>query len=161
MRRIARLIAGLGAALLMTVGSGGPRVGAADLSSYDFVHDPSMIAQGHTYYLFSTGAPDGSVGNGNIQIRTSSDLRHWQYRGTVFKDIPGWITDAVGPIPNLWAPDISYWGGLYHLYYAGSSFGTTNSVIGLATNVTLDQTSPHYRWGDRGLVIRSVQGDDW
>lgn len=134
---------------------------AADLSGYDFVHDPSMIRQGKTYYVFSTGAPDGSVGNGNVQIRSSTDLRHWRYRGTVFAAIPGWVTDAVGVIPNLWAPDISYWHGLYHLYYAGSSFGTTNSVIGLATNVTLDPASPTYHWVDRGLVLRSSMGDDW
>ena len=25
---------------------------------------------------------------------------------------PSWITSAMGSIPNLWAPDISYFGGL-------------------------------------------------
>lgn len=150
-----------GLALLVGGRGPGPAVGAADPGAYDFVHDPSIIKQGATYYVFSTGAPDGAVGNGNIQMRTSRDLRHWRYRGVVFPTIPTWITDAVGPLLNLWAPDISYWRGVYHLYYAGSQFGTTNSVIGLATNVTLDPTNSAYHWVDRGLVVRSGSQDDW
>ncbi|HEY8283841.1 MAG TPA: arabinan endo-1,5-alpha-L-arabinosidase, partial [Chloroflexota bacterium] len=134
---------------------------AADLSGYNFVHDPSMIKEGKSYYLYSTGDPAGVIGTGNVQIRTSTDLRHWRYRGTVFPSIPRWITGAVGEIPNLWAPDISYYHGLYHLYYAGSTFGTSNSVIGLATNTTLDPASSKYHWMDRGLVIRSTRDDDW
>ena len=120
-----------------------------------FVHDPSMAKEGGTYYLFSTGDPAGTIGNGNIQIRTSTDLRHWTYTGTVFADKPAWITAALGDIPNLWAPDISYFGGLWHLYYAGSSFGSNNSVIGLATTPTLDPHSPRYHWTDDGQVFRS------
>ncbi len=75
-----------------------------------------MAREGGTYYLFSTGDPAGAIGNGNIQIRTSANLRTWTYAGTVFADKPAWITSALGSIPNLWAPDISYFGGLWHLY---------------------------------------------
>ena len=141
--------------------STGKAVQAASLAQYDFVHDPSMIRQGPLYYLFSTGAPQGEVGEGNAQIRTSQDLRHWDYTGTVFAHIPAWITSAIGQIPNLWAPDISLYRGQYQLYYAGSAFGTNNSVIGLATNATLDRASPAYRWVDRGLAVRSTTQDDW
>jgi len=150
-------------AVLVLLGGIGtvPDVHADDMSTYTFVHDPSMIKEGHTYYLYSTGDPAGVIGNGSVQIRTSTDPRHWRYRGTVFQTIPGWVIDAVGEIPNLWAPDISYYHGLYHLYYAGSTFGTSNSVIGLATNQTLDPGSPAYHWVDRGLVIRSTTNDDW
>jgi arabinan endo-1,5-alpha-L-arabinosidase len=130
-------------------------------ADYVFVHDPSMAREGGTYYLFSTGDPAGAIGNGNIQIRTSPDLRHWTYTGTVFADKPAWITAALGSIPNLWAPDISYFGGLWHLYYAGSSFGSNNSVIGLATTPTLDPRSPRYHWTDDGLVFRSSTADDY
>ena len=130
-------------------------------ANYVFVHDPSMAREGGTYYLFSTGDPAGTIGNGNIQIRTSRDLRHWTYNGTVFADKPAWITAALGSIPNLWAPDISYFGGLWHLYYAGSSFGSNNSVIGLATTPTLDPRSPRYHWSDDGLVFRSSTTDDY
>jgi arabinan endo-1,5-alpha-L-arabinosidase len=124
-------------------------------SPYTFIHDPTMAKEGGTYYVFSTGDPAGTIGNGNIQIRTSHDLKHWQYDGTVFAQKPAWIISALGSIPNLWAPDISYFGGLWHLYYAGSSFGSNNSVIGLATTPTLDPASPRYHWTDDGQVFRS------
>ena len=79
----------------------------------------------------------------------------------MFADKPAWITSTLGAIPNLWAPDISYFGGLWHLYYAGSSFGSNNSVIGLATTPTLDPRSPRYHWTDDGLVFRSTTADDY
>ena len=120
-----------------------------------------MAREGGTYYVFSTGDPAGSIGNGNIQIRTSSNLRSWSYAGTVFATKPAWITTALGDIPNLWAPDISYFGGLWHLYYAGSSFGSNNSVIGLATTPTLDPRSPRYHWTDDGLVFRTTSADNF
>src|SRR6266571_2877965 len=59
------------------------------------------------------------------------------------------------------APDISYFGGLWHLYYAGSSFGSNNSVIGLATTPTLDPRSPRYHWTDQGLVFRTTTADNF
>lgn len=142
----------------------GPAAGARTAgipNPYIFVHDPSMARQDGTYYLFSTGDPAGVIGNGNIQIRTSHDLRDWTYSGTVFAAKPAWITSALGNIPNLWAPDISFFGGLWHLYYAGSSFGSNNSVIGLATTPTLDPRSPRYHWTDQGLVFRSTSSDDF
>jgi arabinan endo-1,5-alpha-L-arabinosidase len=128
---------------------------------YIFIHDPTMAREGGTYYVFSTGDPAGSIGNGNIQIRTSANLRSWTYAGTVFATKPAWITSALGDIPNLWAPDISYFGGRWHLYYAGSSFGSNNSVIGLATTPTLDPRSPKYHWTDDGLVFRTTSADNF
>ena len=118
-----------------------------------------MAREGGTYYLFSTGDPAGSIGNGNIQIRTSANLRTWTYAGTVFADKPAWITSALGSIPNLWAPDISYFGGVYHLYYAASTFGNNKSCIGQATRAALDSGS----WADQGMVLCSNIGetDNW
>ena len=55
----------------------------------------------------------------------------------------------------------SYFGGLWHLYYAGSSFGSNNSVIGLATTPTLDPRSPRYHWTDDGLVFRTTSADNF
>jgi arabinan endo-1,5-alpha-L-arabinosidase len=125
------------------------------------VHDPALIKQGETYYVFSTGDERG-LNHGAIQIRRSTDLANWELAGTVFSDIPAWVGQAIGGAPpNLWAPDISYFNGKYHLYYAGSRFGTNTSVIGLATNTTLDPASPDYRWEDQGLVIQSTRADNW
>ncbi|OYD07303.1 arabinan endo-1,5-alpha-L-arabinosidase [Paludifilum halophilum] len=148
----------VGAFLPLTKTEAAPADPSAD---YDFVHDPAMIKEGDQYYVFSTGDPDGAVGNGNIQIRTSTDMRNWEYIGTVFDQIPSWITDELGSIPNLWAPDIHYMNGRYHLYYSGSTFGSNHSVIGLATNRTLDPSSPEYRWEDQGIVFRSTQEDNY
>jgi len=66
-----------------------------------------MAREGGTYYLFSTGDPAGTIGNGNIQIRTSPDLRHWTYTGTVFADKPAWITAAPRQHPEPVGPRTS------------------------------------------------------
>jgi arabinan endo-1,5-alpha-L-arabinosidase len=116
-------------------------------------HDPCLIKQGSTYYVFSTG--------GGIEIRTSHDLVTWTRAGSVFSSIPSWVTNIVGNITDLWAPDIHYVNGTYYLYYAGSTFGSNNSVIGLATNTTLDPADPHYHWIDRGLVLQSTTADNF
>ncbi|GAC1358524.1 MAG: arabinan endo-1,5-alpha-L-arabinosidase AbnA [Herpetosiphon sp.] len=118
-----------------------------------------MIKQGRVYYLFSTGVEHGLNG-GTIQLRRSTNLVTWELMGTVFDAVPEWVTKAVGPIPNLWAPDISFFNDKYHLYYAGSHFGTNNSVIGLATNTTLDSNNPAYRWVDEGKVVSSLPASD-
>lgn len=126
------------------------------------MHDPTIIREGHQYYVFSTGQTNGPVANsGNIQIRRSSNLSDWEYIGTVFTEIPGWIEDQIGEIRNIWAPDIIYINGLYHLYYSGSHFGRNESVIGLATNRALDPESANYKWNDQGLVLKSTSADAW
>jgi arabinan endo-1,5-alpha-L-arabinosidase len=139
-----------------------PAIKAPAVLQGDFrTHDPSIIRQDSTYYVFSTGDERG-LNHGTIQIRRSTDLANWQLVGTIFPDIPEWIGNELGDVPpNLWAPDISFFNGKYHLYYAGSRFGTNNSVIGLATNSTLDPASPEYHWNDEGLIIRSVPTDNW
>jgi arabinan endo-1,5-alpha-L-arabinosidase len=129
--------------------------------SYMFVHDPSLIREGGTWYLFSTGDPNGGVNDGDIQVRVSTDLRTWRLTGTVFAAIPAWITERIPGVQNLWAPDISYFDGLYHLYYAASSFGSNDSLIALATNRTLDQSGPGYRWKDDGVVFSSTAADNY
>ena len=96
--------------------------------------DPSVIRVGTCYYGFSTGF-QGGPGHGSPTIRKTCDttLRTgWTYIGTVFTNTPAWITAALGSQPpNLWAPDINYWNGKYHLYYAGSLWGTAFAVMGL------------------------------
>ena len=127
--------------------------------SGDFeAHDPSLIKAGDTYYVFSTGYLEH--GAGNVQIRSSKNLRDWKYVGTVFDTIPAWIEKEIGPVENLWAPDVAFWNGKYYLYYAGSHFGSQDSVIGLATNLTLDPKNSKYRWVDEGMVLRSRAKQD-
>jgi len=133
---------------------------AAALLSGDFwgTHDPSIIKQSNTWYVFATGkAPDG----GQIAIRCSQDLRNWRFCGHVFDGIPDWIRKESPGTRALWAPDISYYRGEYRLYYAYSLFGKNTSGIALATNRTLDSRSPDYNWVDKGPVLRSSASDDY
>jgi len=121
------------------------------------VHDPAIIRQGGTYYLFATNRFAGKL----VPMFCSRDLRRWTLCGNVFDSVPEWALKEVPEARGIWAPDISYLRGRYHLYYSVSTFGTNRSVIGLATNRTLDPTSPDYRWVDEGRVVGSTSGDDW
>ncbi len=121
-------------------------------------HDPSIIREDNTWYVFATGkARDG----GQFQIRCSTDLHAWKLCGQVFDRIPDWIRRESPGTQELWAPDISYENGEYRLYYAYSLFGKNTSGIALAINKTLDPQSPNYKWVDRGLVLKSVETDDF
>jgi arabinan endo-1,5-alpha-L-arabinosidase len=124
------------------------------------VHDPVMIKERDTYYVFCTGGRNGS---GVLPIRTSKDLRTWTRTGFVFPhSLPEWTKTEIPRATNAWAPDIARHNGKYLLYYSVSSFGSRDSAIGLVTNTTLDPSSPDYRWIDEGMVVRSFQDkDDW
>jgi arabinan endo-1,5-alpha-L-arabinosidase len=121
------------------------------------VHDPAIIREGDTYYVFCTGR---RAGGGTIPIRSSKDLRHWTLSGAVFDKLPAWCAKEVPAARDAWAPDISFYNGKFHLYYAVSTFGRNLSAIGLATNRTLDPASPNYQWEDQGMVVRSTPGVD-
>ncbi|MDO4559295.1 MAG: arabinan endo-1,5-alpha-L-arabinosidase, partial [Planctomycetia bacterium] len=106
-------------------------------------------------------APDGSVyvftTHRGIAISRSRDLVHWERIGRVFPEpVPSWAKERIPGARLIWAPDITFHHGRYHLYYCVSTFGSQRSVIGLATNVTLDPGSPDYRWEDQGLVLESA-----
>ncbi len=125
------------------------------------VHDPVIIKENGTYYVYCTGG-GGRGQPGVIPIRTSKDLHAWTLSGFVFDKLPAWVATEVPAARGAWAPDISFYNGKYHLYYAVSSFGSRNSAIGLATNETLDPKSEKYKWVDEGMVLRSHQEkDDW
>jgi arabinan endo-1,5-alpha-L-arabinosidase len=72
---------------------------------------------------------------------------------------PAWIAQQVPQASDLWAPDLSYFGGQYHLYYSASSFGSNYSCIGHATRASLASGS----FSDQGPVICSNHGsnDNW
>lgn len=117
------------------------------------VHDPTVIKDGRTFYLYSTRA--------GISVRCSEDLVRWRLCGDVFAHIPAWAAQDVPGLRGIWAPDISYFNGKFHLYYSASTFGSNRSSIGLATNRTLDPASDSHKWEDQGKVISSSSSDDW
>jgi beta-xylosidase len=80
------------------------------------VHDPAIIQQGCTWYLFGTATEKGP--HAQLPIRCSNDLEHWKRCGAVFAAIPDWIQKESPEAKDLWAPDISYFNGKYHAYYA-------------------------------------------
>lgn len=115
------------------------------------VHDPVMIRQGNTYYLFATGR--------GISVWTSPDRVRWTRSKSVFAAPPAWAVEAVPTFNgHTWAPDISYHDGKYYLYYSVSAFGKNTSCIGVATNTTLDPSDPNFKWVDHGKVIQSIPG---
>jgi arabinan endo-1,5-alpha-L-arabinosidase len=117
------------------------------------IHDPVIAHENETYYVFSTGSL--------IPFICSKDKVVWEFCGRVFESNPAWTRDVNRDLVDIWAPDISFFNNEWHLYYAVSSFGSQDSAIGLATNVTLDPQSPDYKWADQGEVLRSQPGDQW
>ncbi len=166
------------ASWVASVAQSTPSVATAFILSGEYrgTHDPSIARDGDTYYVFATGAaiarpPTPAPGDAAVAtssalvpqfpLRCSKDLQEWTRCGAVFPAIPEWIRQTSPLTKELWAPDISYFDGVFHLYYAFSSFGKNTSGIALATNLTLDPANPKYKWVDRGLVLRSLATDDF
>lgn len=119
------------------------------------VHDPVMAYEDGVYYMFTTGF--------GIGLMSSTDLVNWKQEKAPLDPIPAWASELV-PAYNghTWAPDIIKVGNRWYLYYSCSTFYKNISVIGVATNTTLNPESPDYKWEDLGLVIQSQPGiNDW
>jgi arabinan endo-1,5-alpha-L-arabinosidase len=115
--------------------------------------DPAVIQpqERGPVYAFATGY--------GIPVYRSEDLYHWQRVDRVFSGgMPSWARTAIPGSRGIWAPDIRQFKGRYFLYYAVSTFGSQHSVIGLATNRSLDPAAADYRWEDQGLVLESDRG---
>jgi arabinan endo-1,5-alpha-L-arabinosidase len=112
--------------------------------------DPCIIRQNGTFHLFGTG--------GGLAEWTSNDMKDWKQEKSVFNKIPTWIYKELPEFAgDLWAPDISYFNGKYYLFYCASLMGQNQSVIGVATNTTLDRADANYQWVDHGLLFKSYQ----
>ena len=122
-------------------------------NAIQFVHDPCIIKADAAYYVYATGP--------GIPMRRSTDLIHWEAIGQVFQKEPEWIKKEMPQSRGIWAPDIAYYGGRYHLHYAVSTFGSNRSVIGAASNKTLDPADKDYLWVDEGKVTESQRTDNY
>ena len=148
------LIRGALAAVLLSASAIAQPVKLNDRLTGDLVptHDPVIIREGGTYHVFGTG----------LSSKTSPDLVNWTAQpGPLFAKLPDWALAAVPGAKDMWAPDISFWNGRYHLYYSVSTFGSNRSAIGLATSPTLDPKAPGYGWKDEGLVVMSKESSDF
>jgi arabinan endo-1,5-alpha-L-arabinosidase len=128
---------------------------APSLRGFIDTHDPSTLIKCKSrHYMFYTGQ--------GILSKSSSDKIFWSAGPPVFNSAPAWTTNAVPGFAGIfWAPDILFFNGLYHLYYAVSTWGSQVSAIGLATNPTLDPSDPAYAWTDQGIVIQSGNGSPY
>lgn len=119
--------------------------------STTYAHDPVIIKQNNTYYVFCTGF--------GITVLSSTDMKDWKTEKPVFASAPQWAVDSIPEFKgHIWAPDIALHNGEYYLYYSVSAFGKNTSCVGLATNKTLDPKSPDFKWVDHGKVIQSIPG---
>ncbi|RZK88657.1 MAG: hypothetical protein EOO62_37350, partial [Hymenobacter sp.] len=126
------------------------------LQGNDNCHDPStIIKEGGKYWIFTTGT--------DIYAMYSTDLVNWQSGPkSVFNGVqPSWITGRVPGFDRTkdtyWAPECVYRNGKFYWFVATFHKKDENSqggsAIGLATNATLDPTSPNYQWVDQGEVV--------
>lgn len=125
---------------------GAPEV--LSLSGNTFAHDPTMIKADGVYYRFWTGD--------YIQSATSTNLTNWSNAPTVYgNSYPSWSDDWLSGVSGEtfnfpWAPDVSYFGGAYHLYSSFSArFGDNISCI---THLSTTDIAAN-NWTDHGPVL--------
>ncbi|MBN2575087.1 MAG: arabinan endo-1,5-alpha-L-arabinosidase [Deltaproteobacteria bacterium] len=118
-----------------------PLEGAIGLS------DPCLFRWHGTYWVFSSGP--------GIAIASSQDLVTFRDGAPLFAQNPAWIAQSLPQVTDLWSPDVRAFGGVIHLYYAASTFGSGRSCIGHAT--TTDLKLPFV---DQGSVVCSNLGGD-
>ncbi|MBU2665022.1 arabinan endo-1,5-alpha-L-arabinosidase [Actinoplanes bogorensis] len=134
-------------------------VSAADAATYPnpgtvtgstWAHDPTIVKRPTGGYLLAT------TGAG-ITLKTSNDRIAFADAGRAFPNGTSWANPYTNGDANLWAPDVSYRGGKYVMYYSASSFGSSRSAIFLATSTTGAAGS----WTNQGLVIESTASSNW
>ena len=69
----------------------------------------------------------------------------------LFENKPGWFRTFTKVEPGMWAPDVNFFNGQYYVYYAGSSAGSRNSAIGVATAKNIEGP-----WTDLGEVLHTT-----
>jgi arabinan endo-1,5-alpha-L-arabinosidase len=125
---------------------------ALELSGNLGTHDPALLEEDGVFYLFQTGP--------RVPAKTSTDMLRWEAAPSALgSQNPAWVAREVPGATDLWAPDVARFGGLVHLYYSASTFGSNFSCIGHATRASLATGS----FQDQGSVICSNHGsnDDW
>lgn len=129
----------------MSTGQGAPVAASAAASASEAAATGSTI-----FDVFTTGP--------GLQHLRSLDGRRWQRLAPVFTEAPAWWAQAVPAHRGLdvWAPKVFRHDGRFGLLYSISTFGKNRSAIGLASAESLDGP-----WRDDGLVVNSVETDDF
>jgi arabinan endo-1,5-alpha-L-arabinosidase len=119
--------------------------------------DPDVIRSADpadpAWYLFCTRDaldadetnPDGSLRFYSIPTYRSTDLVNWAFVAEALPQKPAWIGNG-----DMWAPDVVYLNGSYHLYYTATE--TTGPGGGSAIGVATADT-PAGPWVDAGAPV--------
>ncbi|MGM9536846.1 MAG: arabinan endo-1,5-alpha-L-arabinosidase [Candidatus Onthomonas sp.] len=127
-------------------------------------HDPSMLWDPVTklYYSYATDVympRHGLEVRIGIPVRTSPDLVHFTYRGTVLSETAiaqGRDNGSFPPTVSFWAPFVEYVHGEYRMYYSATrAFGSSESRIWLAT-----ASHPLGPFENRGVVADTWGADN-
>ncbi len=127
-------------------------------------HDPSMMWDSVTkkYYSYGTDIympEDGLNDKIGIPVRSSEDLVHFQYEGTVLSKEAIEEGRDNGEYPqtvNFWAPYVEYTHGEYRMYYSATkAFGSSESRIWLAVS-----KHPLGPFENRGIAADTWGTDD-
>ncbi|KAL4938598.1 hypothetical protein BDV06DRAFT_231655 [Aspergillus oleicola] len=111
-----------------------------------WAHDPSLYQRQTDRRYFRFSSQDG------IHIHEADSISGpWKATGVAFAN--GSIIQHRGRT-KLWAPDVHYEPELkkYHMYYAVSTRGSHDSVIGVASSPDMTPGS----WADHGAVLHST-----
>jgi beta-xylosidase len=138
----------IGLLFVLLIASGGA---SADVLSGDIgSHDPSrMIQCDGVYYVYSTGG----------RMIFSKDRLHWTRGPSPFVGgAPAWAKTMIPNSEGIWAPDVIFFDGLYHLYYSVAN-AKSDTCIGMMSSPTLDPKSPNYKWTDHELVVSAHKTD--
>lgn len=119
----------------------------------DPVHDPAIVKDRDTYYVFSTGILRTPEDPGGIFVRRSTGTLAGPWESMAEIPVPEW-TRAYGS-NHLWAPDVVRRGHTFYLYYSASSFGQNTSAIGVASTRTPGDVDS---WVDHGPMLTTEQG---
>jgi arabinan endo-1,5-alpha-L-arabinosidase len=122
--------------------------------TYPGAHDPTVIRDDRgVFTLMST--------NNLLAVSQSSDMLTFGYKKSLLTAVPSWMLSVYSGIEDVWAPQLSYMGGKYWVYYCGSVFGKNTSLIGAMSSPTLDLSSSSSKWTDIGEVWRSSTTNDY
>jgi beta-xylosidase len=157
--------------VLLTAGVGGAQettgtyINPVSKTFADTFADPSVIkAKDGYWYAYGTSDPlrEGEGTAHTIPMARSKDLVHWDHVGDAFdspSEVPWAASDA-----GIWAPDIRYFDGKYHMYYVVTETTVTtdrgDNAVGVATAPT-----PKGPWTDSGEPVvgprRGGPGDNF
>ncbi|MNK42105.1 Extracellular endo-alpha-(1-_5)-L-arabinanase precursor [compost metagenome] len=116
-------------------------------------HDPGIIKTDQGYYVFSTDVKVGGEPKPGVMVRKSDDLIHWKWVQYALPGVPSEAKAWSGAL-GLWAPDVVKYKDSYRLYYSASTFGSRQSMIGMATSQSIEGP-----WTDEGAVIKTRNED--